>query len=125
MMEIENRVILNVRKLRELRLLSRAQMANELSLSLSGYGRLERGEIDLTLSRLKRIADILNVNITELFDFEPATVLQKDKSVQASKTSNSSDEKQQHYREKYVAMLEMELERLREENRELRKAIDS
>ena len=100
-------------------------MANELSLSLSGYGRLERGEIDLTLSRLKRIADILNVNITELFDFEPATVLQKNGGMQTAKTSHKLDEMQQLYREKYVAMLEMELERLREENRELRKAIDS
>ena len=122
-MSIEKRVIRNIRKLRELRLLSREQMAIELSLSLSGYGRLERGETDLTLSRLKLIADVLNVDITELFEFDPNAILQRKKATQKPNPPNNPEEKQQQYREKYVAMLEMEVERLREENRELKKTI--
>jgi len=121
-MKIEKRVIRNIRKLRELRLLSREQMALELSLSLSGYGRLERGETDLTLTRLKLISDILNVDITELFEFDPSAVLQRKKANTKPDQVNPSEEKQQQYREKYIAMLEMELERLREENRELKKS---
>lgn len=122
-MRIEKRVIRNIRKLRELRLLSREQMANELSLSISGYGRLERGEIDLTLTRMKRIADILNVNLTELLEFDPSTVLHKSNGTAKPQFTLSEDEKQLYYREKYISMLEMELERLREENRELRKTM--
>ena len=124
-MEIEERVILNIRKLRELRMMSRAEMANELALSLSGYGRLERGEIEMTLTRLKNIAEILNVNIAELFDFEPSDVLKKNLDKTQKFGPNSPKDLQQHYREKYVAMLEMELERLRQENRELKKAFNS
>jgi transcriptional regulator with XRE-family HTH domain len=124
-MEIEERVILNIRKLRELRMMSRAEMANELALSLSGYGRLERGEIEMTLTRLKTIAEILNVNIAELFDFEPSEVLQKNLDKTRKLGPNPPRDFQQHYREKYVAMLEMELERLRQENSELKKAINS
>lgn len=120
-MRIEKRVIRNIRKLRELRLLSREQMANELSLSISGYGRLERGEIDLTLTRMKRIADILNVNLTELLEFDPSTVLHKNNGKSKPDFTLSEDEKQLYYREKYISMLEMELERLREENRELKR----
>jgi transcriptional regulator with XRE-family HTH domain len=120
-MRIEKRVIRNIRKLRELRLMSREQMAAELSLSISGYGRLERGEIDLTLSRMKRIADILNVNLTELLDFEPTAVLQKKKSVSETLEPPAEDERNGYYREKYISMLESELDRLRQEVRELRK----
>jgi len=122
-MRIEKRVIRNIRKLRELRLMSREQMAAELSLSISGYGRLERGEIDLTLSRMKRIADILNVNLTELLDFEPTAVLQKKKPVPDAPEALPEDERNRYYREKYISMLEAELDRLREEVRELRKQI--
>jgi transcriptional regulator with XRE-family HTH domain len=119
-MRIEKRVIRNIRKLRELRLMSREQMAAELSLSISGYGRLERGEIDLTLSRMKRIADILNVNLNELLDFEPTTVLQKKPNLEKREVL-AEDERNQYYRERYILMLESELDRLRQEVRELRK----
>jgi transcriptional regulator with XRE-family HTH domain len=120
-MRIEKRVIRNIRKLRELRLMSREQMAAELSLSISGYGRLERGEIDLTLGRMKRIADILNVHLTELLDFEPTAVLQKKKPVADKKEPLPEDERNQYYRERYISMLESELDRLRKELSELRK----
>jgi transcriptional regulator with XRE-family HTH domain len=31
------------------------------------YGKIERGEIDLTLSKLSKISDIFGVSITDLF----------------------------------------------------------
>lgn len=121
-MRTEKGVIRNIRKLRELRLLTREQMAAELELSVSGYGRLERGEIDLTLSRMRRIAEILNVNISELLDFEPATVLTKSRKKSNPDAAAAEDAKYMEYREKYITMLEMELERLREEIRELKRS---
>jgi transcriptional regulator with XRE-family HTH domain len=39
--------------------LTRDFVAGELQMSTSGYGKIERGEIDLTLSKLSKISDIL------------------------------------------------------------------
>jgi transcriptional regulator with XRE-family HTH domain len=43
-------------------------VAGELQMSTSGYGKIERGEIDLTLSKLSKISDIFGVSITDLID---------------------------------------------------------
>ncbi len=50
--------------------LTRDYVAGELGMSTSGYGKIERGEIDLTLSKLCKIAAIFNVSITDLLFFD-------------------------------------------------------
>lgn len=56
-----NQVCENIRKIRELSGLTREFVASELNMSPSGYGKIERGEVDLTISRLFQIAEVLNV----------------------------------------------------------------
>lgn len=68
---IKNNLGLKIRMLRELRNLSQKYMADELNLSLSGYGKLERGETDPSYSRLSKISNILDVSIEELIHFKP------------------------------------------------------
>ena len=46
----------NIKKFRELKNLTRDQMAADLDMSLSGYGKLERGEVDISISKLKIFA---------------------------------------------------------------------
>lgn len=70
-MSIEN----NIRKLRELKNYTQAYMADELNLSLSGYGKLERGEIDLTISRLEKIASILATDLNTIINFNSDDLL--------------------------------------------------
>lgn len=69
--QIKNNLGLKIRMLRELRNLSQKYMADELNLSLSGYGKLERGETDPSYSRLSKISNILDVSIEELIHFKP------------------------------------------------------
>ena len=42
-------------------------MSEKLNLSTSAYCKIEYGETDLTLTRLNKIADILNMSAVELF----------------------------------------------------------
>lgn len=61
-------VLDNIRKIRELKDLSREWVAHEMGMSLSGYSKLERGEVDWTLTKLGQIAAILEVPVAQLFD---------------------------------------------------------
>ncbi len=102
----------NIRKIRELRDLTREHVADELGMTVSGYSRLERGEVDITIVRLFRLSQLFNIEMVELIAFD---------------TSNSVSRKDAHlppavieshticYREKYIQMLEMELERLKDQ----------
>lgn len=61
-----NQVNVNIRRIRELMGLTREHVASELNMSPSGYGKIERGEVDLTISRLLDISKVLNVTTTSL-----------------------------------------------------------
>jgi transcriptional regulator with XRE-family HTH domain len=63
----------NIRKIREMRDLTRDYVAAELEMSTSGYGKIERGEIDLTLSKLSKISVIFGISMTDLLCFDVST----------------------------------------------------
>ena len=49
------------------RRLTQEQMSEKLNISTSAYCKIEYGETDLTLTRLNKIAEILDMPATELF----------------------------------------------------------
>ncbi|MBC7845277.1 MAG: helix-turn-helix transcriptional regulator [Flavobacterium sp.] len=49
---------------------TREYVAAELKMSMSGYGKIERGEVDLTVSKLIEIAKVLDVSIEFIFKFD-------------------------------------------------------
>jgi transcriptional regulator with XRE-family HTH domain len=49
-----------------MRKMTQEEMAELLKMSRRNYCKLENGEIDITLSRLYKMAEILNVDIIEL-----------------------------------------------------------
>ncbi|MBK0368812.1 helix-turn-helix domain-containing protein [Flavobacterium agrisoli] len=59
----------NIRKIRELKNLTREYVAAELHMSTSGYGKIERGDVDLTVSKLIEIAKVLQVSTDFIFKF--------------------------------------------------------
>ncbi len=59
-----------IKQLRELRNLTQAYMANELNMSLGGYGKIERDETDITISRLNQIAEILETDLSTILNFD-------------------------------------------------------
>jgi transcriptional regulator with XRE-family HTH domain len=67
---VKSNVYINIRKIRELKNLTREYVADELKMSMSGYGKIERGEVDLTVSKLIEISKILDVSIEFIFKFD-------------------------------------------------------
>jgi len=65
----------NIRKIRELRNYTQEYMAEQLGLSVSGYGKIERSDSDINLSRITQIAEILNVSRAVLLEFNSEEIL--------------------------------------------------
>lgn len=59
-----------IKQIREMKKLSREDVAFACDFSGSYMGMIERAEYDFKISKLNKIAKALNVNITELFDFK-------------------------------------------------------
>ncbi len=66
---MDSSVYRNIKQIRELKNLKREYVALKLNMSTSGYGKIERGEVDLTLSRLTNIAKILEVSVLFIVQF--------------------------------------------------------
>ncbi len=49
-------------------------MAAELGMTVSGYSKLERGEVDLTLTRLNEISNLLKVDLSQVLNFDESQV---------------------------------------------------
>lgn len=60
----------NIRKLREWNSLTQQNIADELNISQKHYSRIELGQVDISVSMLKKIAEILNIKIQNLFGIE-------------------------------------------------------
>jgi transcriptional regulator with XRE-family HTH domain len=63
-----------IKKIRELKNYSRSYMASKLDLSVSGYGKIERNETELTLARIKQIAAIFEMDYIKLITFDKSLV---------------------------------------------------
>lgn len=75
-----------IKQLRELRNFTQAYVANELGLSIGGYGKIERDETEITLSRLNQIAEILNTNLATILNFDSNQVF----NLYKNKTANAN-----------------------------------
>lgn len=111
-------VIENIKKFRELKNITRDELADKLEMSLSGYSKLERGEVEITLTKLYRIADILEISVSQILNFDASQIFNiKDYGVAnvdiESQTNNYTDV----YKDKYIKMLEAEIERLKSETK--------
>lgn len=58
----------NIKKIRELKSYSQEYIAQELGISQPSYARIENGTVSPKVARLQRIAGILKVELSVLFD---------------------------------------------------------
>ncbi|MCQ9122099.1 hypothetical protein BKG95_05945 [Rodentibacter pneumotropicus] len=65
-MNRQDQIRQNIRDIREDKNLTQADMAERLSMSVTGYAKLERGETNISIERLHRIAQVLGVDVIEL-----------------------------------------------------------
>lgn len=63
-----------IRKLRESKDLTQENIAVELDITAGAYAKIERGETDPSITRLKQIADILKVDVTFFFQDHSAAL---------------------------------------------------
>ncbi len=57
-----------IRKLREIKDITRIELADHLEVSLSGYSKIEQGCVEITISKLMAIAEYMNIDVRQLID---------------------------------------------------------
>ncbi len=57
----------NIRRIRMLKGLTQENVANDLGISLTAYGRIEQGKTDISYSRLVQIANYFKVGVVTFF----------------------------------------------------------
>ena len=76
---MKQKVFENIKKIRELKNITREYVAGELGMSTSGYGKIERGEVDLNVSKLIEIANVLDISVDFIFRFDVDQLLNDNK----------------------------------------------
>ncbi len=69
-MNLTQKIGNKLRLLRTEKGLRQEDMAEKLSLSVSAYAKLERGETDITLSRIEQIAEFYGLKALEMINME-------------------------------------------------------
>jgi len=64
-----------IKRIREDHNMSHEEMANQINMSLSGYAKIERGEVELTITRLAQIGDTFEYTATELIEMGESNTL--------------------------------------------------
>lgn len=107
------------KKIRQIRLLrgySQEYMAESLTVSQKAYSKYERGQTQITLNLLEKIANKLEVCHIKLLQFDQDVMMEKDLSSKPSKPQppESLLEKLLFLYEQRIAQLETENARLKE-----------
>ena len=80
-----------IRQLREQHQLSQENMADKLGMSVTGYGKIERGEVRSNLPRLEQISEVFDMDICELLSYGENEKVYFNNSVTESTNSNNSN----------------------------------
>jgi len=62
---------LEIKKLRKMQRFTQEHIAQKLDMSVAGYSRIERDEVNVTLDRLQELSDILGTTPEFLLGWEP------------------------------------------------------
>jgi transcriptional regulator with XRE-family HTH domain len=69
------RVHEKLRTLRSCRNWTQEEIAEKLGWAVNTYAKIERGEADVKLEKLKQIADVMGVDVTELLNGDDKTII--------------------------------------------------
>lgn len=117
---LKTTLIKNIKRFREERGLSQEQMAAALEMSTSGYNKVERGSVDVSVSRVEQIAGLLSVQPAALFEFESAQVFNINQNKYVQGTGARAENMQfssNEYVQRYIEHLEKEIIELKEERK--------
>ncbi|TPG98744.1 XRE family transcriptional regulator [Haemophilus haemolyticus] len=93
-----------VRLFRELNQWSQEEMAERMNMSVAGYAKIERGETNISLHKLKQIASVLQIDLLDLVSTHDSGVILV-----------SGENNQNHFRNNYYGnqAAELEVEKLK------------
>jgi len=74
-----NTIGTRIRKIREERGIKQESIADEMGITQSSYGRLEKDDNRLTATKLIKISEILNVSVSILFGEKATNVIHENK----------------------------------------------
>lgn len=119
--EALQKVANKIRTFRRMQDLTQEWVANQLGISLSAYGEIERGATDPSLTRLLQISETLNFSLRDLFE-GPGNVyinsqnhiLSKNSNIASNTNSDPNKEKEIELYEKRVQDLEEQVRLLKE-----------
>jgi transcriptional regulator with XRE-family HTH domain len=111
-----------IKKLRELKNYTQQYMADQLELSISGYGKIERDETDISISRLEKIADVLGVDVHTILNFDEKHIFNFNNSREAFGIVHNNYSMQTELLEKMIQQYKEENAYLRELVKALAKA---
>jgi transcriptional regulator with XRE-family HTH domain len=63
-----------IKKMRELKNISVKEMADHLDMTVSGYHKIERNEVDINSEKMEKIAKILGVEAKDLMAFDEKAI---------------------------------------------------
>ena len=67
---MKSKLIENIKNVRKKKGISQESLAYDLGIDYSTYGKIERGQIGLSVERLDNIAKILEVSVEELYGWK-------------------------------------------------------
>ena len=93
-----------VRLFRELKQWSQEEMAERMNRSVAGYAKIERGETNISLHKLKQIASVLQIDLLDLVSTHDSGVILV-----------GGENNQNHFRNNYYGnqAAELEVEKLK------------
>jgi transcriptional regulator with XRE-family HTH domain len=110
---------MKIKHLRELKNYTQEYMARELGMSITGYGKIERDETEITLLKLEKIAKVLNTNFRKILDFDERKIYNIERADNAAIGNDAV-----YYNDKMIEHLQGEVQYLRDENARLVKVIE-
>lgn len=107
----------NIRNIRELKNYTQKYMAQSLGITQAGYCKIEKGKTELSYLKLKKIADILEVSVEVIMNFDSQLYLKSFNSRSAETNPVSMCDLSNHYHDKIIVLefllskTDLELER--------------
>ncbi|MBI1266426.1 MAG: helix-turn-helix domain-containing protein [Cryomorphaceae bacterium] len=115
-----NHVGNRIRKIRELKNFTQEQVAEKLGMTISGYSRIEREEVSVSVDKLERIAQILGVSTVDISSFDASVFFNNYGSAEGQSFSMHKDveawKKLEFQYQSQIKQLESQVEYLRKQN---------
>jgi len=112
-----------IQRIRVLNHLTQDEMAEKLSMSKNGYAKIEHGETDVQLSRLKQIAEVFGLTVRDIFNLDEKSIFNFNNNENQYNYVNSSKELAQEFskthllleeKDKQLALQQEQIDQLKE-----------